>query len=211
MPTKLVIPQPNIQRVGVKIVGTAPYVQKKMSRKALDQMEQAQAGGSTARSKKVREPKDFEQTWLDAQHISEEGWIGIPAAAFRNAMISGCRTVGFKMTVAKMSVFVIGDGLDATEGTPLIKIYGEPEIHKGYGLTTTGVPNVMWRPMWRKWHAFIRISFDADQFSAEDVLNLLMRAGMQVGVGEGRPDSKNSAGMGWGTFEIPAGEEVATW
>jgi hypothetical protein len=26
--------------------------------------------------------------------------------------------------------------------------------------------------------------------------------GMQVGIGEGQPDSKNSAGMGWGLFEL---------
>jgi len=32
--------------------------------------------------------------------------------------------------------------------------------------------------------------------------NLLARAGLQVGIGEGRPDSKNSAGMGWGLFQI---------
>ena len=36
----------------------------------------------------------------------------------------------------------------------------------------------------------------------QDVTNLLMRVGQQVGIGEGRPDSKNSAGMGWGTFNV---------
>jgi hypothetical protein len=29
-----------------------------------------------------------------------------------------------------------------------------------------------------------------------------MRVGIQVGICEGRPDSKNSAGMGWGTFKL---------
>jgi hypothetical protein len=46
------------------------------------------------------------------------------------------------------------------------------------------------------------VRFDADQFTLRDIANLLLRAGMQVGVGEGRPDSKKSCGMGWGTFEI---------
>jgi hypothetical protein len=41
-----------------------------------------------------------------------------------------------------------------------------------------------------------------DQFTPEDVANLMARVGMQVGIGEGRPDSKNSAGMGWGLFKI---------
>ena len=46
------------------------------------------------------------------------------------------------------------------------------------------------------------IRWDADQFTLDDVTNLLSRVGLQVGIGEGRPDSKNSAGMGWGLFEI---------
>lgn len=39
-------------------------------------------------------------------------------------------------------------------------------------------------------------------FSHNDIVNLMMRVGQQVGIGEGRPDSKNSAGMGWGLFDI---------
>ena len=32
--------------------------------------------------------------------------------------------------------------------------------------------------------------------------NLIARVGMQVGVGEGRPDSKQSAGLGFGLFDV---------
>ena len=52
------------------------------------------------------------------------------------------------------------------------------------------------------WEADVRIRYDGDQFTASDVVNLLARAGLQVGIGEGRPDSKKSTGMGWGLFEI---------
>ena len=48
----------------------------------------------------------------------------------------------------------------------------------------------------------LRLKWDGDQFTPTDVVNLLSRAGQQVGIQEGRPDSKNSAGMGWGTFEV---------
>ena len=54
----------------------------------------------------------------------------------------------------------------------------------------------------RKWSATVQVSFDGDQFTVAYVYNLLARAGMQVGIGEGRPDSKKSNGMGWGTFEV---------
>jgi hypothetical protein len=56
--------------------------------------------------------------------------------------------------------------------------------------------------MWRELAAVLNIRYDADQFSATDVMNLIARVGMQVGIGEGRPDSKQSAGMGFGTFEV---------
>ena len=53
----------------------------------------------------------------------------------------------------------------------------------------------------------MRVRFDADQFTLTDVANLLMRVGMQVGIGEGRPFSKNSNGMGWGLFDLKNGKK----
>lgn len=206
MPSRsVVIPPPNFQTGIFKIRGTAPYVQNKFSQKALEMMRQAQEEDSTKKSKKPkREPKNFQETYEQAKHISRQGWIGIPAGSIRKAMISACRIVSFKMTLAKLSVFVESDGFDATDGTPLIKItHGEPHVLEARVLVGIGQADIRWRPQWDEdWTATVRIRFDADQFSIEDVTNLLSRVGLQVGLGEGRPDSKNSAGMGWGTFEI---------
>jgi hypothetical protein len=118
-------------------------------------------------------------------------------------MISACRLVGFKMTLAKMSIFVEADGFDADDGTPLVKlIAGEPERMDAAVRNATGVIDIRSRPMWREWQADLRVRFDGDQFTLDDVANLLSRVGVQVGIGEGRPDSKASAGMGWGTFKL---------
>jgi hypothetical protein len=46
--------------------------------------------------------------------------------------------------------------------------------------------------------------YDMDQFKVADVLNLVSRCGMQVGIGAGRPDSKASAGCGFGLFNVVA-------
>ena len=48
----------------------------------------------------------------------------------------------------------------------------------------------------------LRMKYDAGQFTSTDIANLLVRAGAQVGIGEGRPDSKFSAGLGFGTFTL---------
>lgn len=66
----------------------------------------------------------------------------------------------------------------------------------------TGQPYVTHRAAYHNWTAKIKIRFDADQFRIQDVSHLLSRVGMQVGIGEGRPDSKNSCGMGWGLFDL---------
>ncbi len=197
------IKAPNLKTTVFRIIGTAPLVQAKFSQKAKEQMMATQAAGQQARSKRTREAKDFDDTCDQAVHYSTEGWAGIPAGAFRAAMISACRLVGFKMTLAKLSLFVIADGFDRDEGTPLVKLiagkYRRVDMHVR---NATGVIDIRSRPMWDKWEADVRIRYDADQFSLDDVTNLLSRVGEQVGICEGRPDSKSSAGMGWGTFRL---------
>lgn len=203
----LTIPEPNLQTAAFEIVGTAPYVQNKFAAKAKQMMRETQEAGSTSRKGRKKDPKDFEQCYRDAMHVSDDGWIGIPAPAFRCALISACRVCGFQMTKAKLSVFVLADGIDSDDGTPLVQIRtGEPEYHEMAVRNASGVADIRPRPMWRSWSAIVRVRYDGDQFTIDDVANLLVRAGQQVGVGEGRPDSKNSAGMGWGTFEITSRE-----
>ncbi len=108
------------------------------------------------------------------------------------------------MTLAKLSIFIEADGFDKADATPLVKITkGEPEYFESLVRVANGAPDIRPRGMWQPgWEANLRIRFDADQFTIEDVSNLLMRVGLQVGIGEGRPDSKMSTGMGWGMFEV---------
>jgi len=195
---------PKFQTLVVTIEGTAPYVQNKFSHKAMEKIKEKQKAGSTAKKGAAREGKDFEECFREAIHVSTEGWCGIPAPALRNAMISACRIVGFQMTRAKLAVFVEADGIDATDGTPLVRItQGEPQYLESFTRNATGVIDLRARAMFAPgWRANVKITHDADIFTPTDVVNLLFRAGQQVGIGEGRPDSKNSAGLGWGLFRI---------
>ena len=203
------IAAPNFETVAFPIVGTAPFVMHKFAAKARLQMMEKQAAGGAGRSKNARAPRDFDADFEGAKHLSMDGWIGISAPSFRNAMISACRAAGFVMTRAKLAVFVEPDGFDVDDGTPLVRITkGDPVKHEGYARNETGVVDIRVRPMWREgWEATVRVTFDADMFTVADVANLLARAGTQVGIGEGRPDSKKSAGCGWGTFKLKEGGE----
>ena len=197
------IKAPGFQMAVFKIKGTAPLVMHRFSAKTKQEMLLKMETGKAASSKKNRDAKDTEATYNAARYIAPEGWDGFHAGAIRNALISACRLVGFKMTLAKLSLFVIADGRDKDEPQiPLIRIIGKPTLQTDMARVETGQPYVTVRAAYHDWAAKITIRWDTDQFTLADVSNLLMRVGMQVGIGEGRPDSKNSAGMGWGTFEV---------
>lgn len=202
---QITITPPNFKRIKFDIVGTSPYMQLKFSQKAKAAMMEKMEAGSQAKKGKKRDPRDFDDDFLQAQHISTEGWNGIPCSAFRNASIDACRMVGYHMTHARMSVFIEHDGLDKVEGTPLVQLIAEdPERSEMATRNATGVADIRIRPMWREWRVQLKVKYDGDQFTANDVLNLIARAGQQVGVGEGRPFSKKSNGMGFGTFKVEA-------
>jgi len=200
----VVIKPPRFEVATVRIRGVSPYVQNAFGEKAMNTMIETQKAGHQAKKGRAREPKDFKAAYENATYRSRQGWCGIPAAAFRNAMISACRTVGFKMTLAKLSLFVEADGFDDKSGTPLVKIVkGQPHESVLPVRLMNGSTDIRIRPMWNEgWEAQVRVRWDAEQFSASDMMNLMARVGMQVGLGEGRPDSKNSSGQGWGLFEI---------
>jgi hypothetical protein len=202
--TEIKISPPNIQTAAFRLIGTAPYVQNRFGAKARGLMHDKQAAGSTAKSSTRRSAKDFKAAYEDAMHKTCEGWCGIPAPAFRNACITACCVAGFAMTRAKLAVFVLADGFDKDDGTPLVKITkGKPEYTEMAVKNDSGVCDLRARPMWREgWECVLRLRYDADMFTVSDIANLVLRAGMQVGVGEGRPASKNSCGMGWGLFQI---------
>lgn len=201
---RVTITPPKFERAAIRIRGTAPFMQNKFSQKARVKIEETQRQGSQSAKGKKKEARDFEDDWKSAMHVTADGWCGIPAPAFRAALIDACRMAGFQMTRAKMSIFVEADGYDFEDGTPLIRIEGEVDKDRKIMpvRNESGVVDLRCRPIWSKWEAVVNLRWDADQFSATDILNLLARAGVQVGVGEGRPFSKNSNGLGLGTWEI---------
>lgn len=190
-----------------RIIGTAPYLQLKFSQKAIDTMAGKMMQGDKAKNRKARDPRDFGEDYRQCLHVSAEGWYGIPATAIKAAMVSACRLVGVPMTRAKILFHVVADGFDAGSGDPLVKIAGEPRQHVGPVRNANGSADLRVRAMWDEWSAVVRVRYDDDAISGGDVLALLYRAGKQVGIGEGRPDSKKSCGMGLGTFDVEPHKE----
>jgi len=196
---QVTIKAPNIQVAEFEIKGTAPLVIHRFSKKVLPDPD-------VPKPKNTRRTQDHptsDERFNQARYISKDGWDGFHAGAIRAAMISACRLANFKMTLARLSIFVIQDGWDAEEPQiPLVRIFGEAVKQMDVCRVETGQPYINARPAYHEWSSNVKIKFDGDQFTIDDVYNLLSRVGQQVGICEGRPDSKKSAGMGWGLFEV---------
>jgi hypothetical protein len=196
------IQAPNFQTLEVMIEGTAPLMIHRFSMKMRHQIEAKQTAKDQVSRK--RAPKDYKAEFNGARYISRQGWDGFYAGSIRNAMIGAARFVdGLQMTKAKGFIFVEADGFDKLDGTPLVRIIGKKPAHDTRPVRLeSGVADLRNRPRFDQWSAKLRIKFDADHISANDVVNLLARAGSQVGICEGRPGAPNSNGIGFGTFDV---------
>lgn len=199
---------PKFETLRLLLIGTSPLVQHRFGEKARAMIQESQEAGSQSRKGKKREPKDFEALYHQARHISTDGWDGIHAGGFRHALVDACKLVGFFMSRGKLGLFVEADGYSA-DGTPLVRITkGEPRMKVEHARNTSGVVDLRSRPIWDPgWEAILTVRYDADMFSATDVVNLVARAGAQCGVGEGRANSKDSVGCGWGFFRVETSPE----
>lgn len=189
------------QVVSFVIEGTAPYLQQKFSAKAAKDIEDRQKLGELSKNSKKRKPRDFDADYENSKHVSTEGWLGIPAMAIKAAMVSACKLTGVPMTRAKLLFNALPDGFDNESFDPLIRIEGKCEMHKHH-VRIKNVCDIRARAIFPKWRATVRIQYDRSCIGPDSILNLLYRAGVQVGIGEGRPDSKQSVGMGLGTFSV---------
>lgn len=192
----------------VPLIGETPLKVLRFSKKQQDEIMATQKAGSQATTKKKREPKDFERNYQEAMYRGKTGkeeWLGINASGLRIGCIEACRVAGFVMTRAKMSVFCMADGIDIIDhSTPLVRVYGTPEMCIDPVRNDNGSVDLRARVCFQEWRINARIRFDEDQFSPSDILNLLIRVGMQNGLGEGRMNSKNGCGTGNGVFLVDA-------
>ena len=187
--------------IGVPIVGVTPLIPHKWSEKALRMMREAQSG---QKLKQKREPKDPKADAEAATYWLADGRPGMPATAFKAAMVEGCRFFEApSMTEAKRMLFVVGEGQEQ-----LIPIEGEKALREDTPRNATGVADLRYRYSFFPWSALISIRFPIKILTAESVIALL-DAGGRSGVGDWRPGSPKSHTGTFGQFRVndEAGEE----
>lgn len=182
------------ESIVVSIRGKAPLIIGRWSEKALDQMRQKQFSRTV---RPAREPKNPEEEARARTYWCEDGRPGMPATAFKAAMVGACRLFeGLPMTQAKLLFFVAGQGPEM-----LVPIDGQISMREDTPRNANGQPDLRYRNQVSDWSATLKVTFLASKIDAASVVELVNVAGVG-GVGEWRPSAPKSHTGTYGTWEV---------
>lgn len=203
--TTIELPPLNIQRIDVPIIGDGGLICHAWSKKAREEMLAKQMKKASA-GRAAKDPwRDFCESlyWLDGMPADpqpedvEAGRFGFPAVAFKAAAITAVTTIGALTKVAARQAFHI-----AGEFVPLIG--PPPSMREDMARVGMGTADIRFRGEFKPWGAILPIEFNANVFSAEQVVNLIHAGGFGVGVGDWRPEKDGVSGR----FHVGTGAEI---
>lgn len=179
----ITIPQIEIERMVIKVIGDSPLIVHRWSEKAKKEMLDKQMKVA----KKGREAKDPQRDFEESIYHHPDGGYGFPSIAFKCAAVDACRfTDGTKMTVARGAFHVEGEYV-AIKG-------GKPEPREDMVRVGMGTADIRYRAEFKEWSADIPIAYNKHALSREQIVNLFNLAGFGVGVGEWRPEKNGQFG-----------------
>jgi len=193
------IPAPNFQRVIATVKSLPPgLLSDRFGTRTREILKEREANPNRKQEKVARDPEaEFLGSLYTVSEANGKAPVyGFPAAAFQKAMIAAAgRFAGLKNMGPTLAgaVTIEADLIPLQAATPVMR--EDPRGIKGVR------SSLIYRAWFQEWEAELPIRFDADLFSDQQVLNLLARAGEQVGIGNWRPEKKGN----FGRFEIIGG------
>ena len=188
--TSIEIAAPKIRELHLGITGKSGLICHHFSEKSRRQIQETQ-------SKAAKGPKtarDPEAEYEGAFYKLEGGGYGFPCAGFKKSAIRAAKMLdGVNMTDARQMFFVEADDRDTT-GVDCVRIHGTPEMRTDVVRLPGRVADLRYRPEIRDWSCVLRISYDEQMISDEQIVNLFWRAGYQVGIGDWRPEKNGDFG-----------------
>lgn len=193
---EMVIPEINIQRANICLMGSSPLLVNQFSNKAKQEMLDKQTGKST----KQREKKDPQAQYEGSlYHMGENApaKYGFPSIGFKACACRGAKEMdGLDMTKARTSFHIPGE---------LVPIYGKPEMDTRTVRLAKGMTDIRLRGIFNLWATVLPINYNADVITLAQIVSMFQYGGFGCGVGEWRPEKKGSLGM----FHVVNEDEVA--
>lgn len=174
-----------------RIVGVSPLVQHQWAEKALRQMREKHQGKKT----KTRDIRNSEEEADAATYKDADGRPGIPAIAFKSALITAAhKDLGIEKTLVRKAIFT--GCADPQEVLPID--YERVEVREDLVRVGAGAADLRYRPYFFGWSCAMSLQFEPTLIQMGDLLTLIDRAGLTVGIGEWRPEK----GGEYGRFKV---------
>lgn len=184
----VMVPDIEVGEMEFVIKGTTPLITHKFSDKARRQIEEKQQKKAT-KAKSARKPEEE----FEAACYKLNGGFGFPANGLKQAAVNACRFTDMKMTVARGAFFVKGEVSD--EGEELVKIDSKaPKMKTDMVRLQSGSSDVRYRPIFEDWSMTVRVEYNKNVISPEQVMNLFNTAGFAIGIGDWRPERNGQFG-----------------
>lgn len=187
--TAVELPPMNIQTIDIPIIGDAGLICHAWSSKAKKQMLDKQMKKASA-GKTAKDPwQDFCETlyWLDGMPETPtekdvmKARFGFPAVAFKSAAITAVTSTGGMTKVMARQCFHI-------EGEYVEILGPAPSMREDMVRVGVGTADIRHRAEFETWGAVLRVKFNANVLSAEQVISLFEAGGFGVGIGDWRPE-----------------------
>lgn len=187
--TAVELPPMNIQTIDIPIIGESGLICHAWASKAKKQMldKQMKKAGT---GRVAKDPwADFCETlyWLSdkPEEPTEEdvmnGRFGFPAVAFKSAAVTAVTsTGGMTKVLARQAFHVVGEYVEILGPAPSMR-----EDMVNVGINTADIRH---RAEFETWGAILRVKFNANVLSAEQVIGLFEAGGFGVGIGDWRPE-----------------------
>jgi hypothetical protein len=191
----------------IPIVGLTSVIPHQWAEKAKKLMRDKQYGLTQPGKREAKDPDEDAEA---AMYRLADGRPGIPATAFKGAMVAACRFFeGIPMTEGRLMIFVRGEGADQ-----LVPLAGTEMVREDMPRNATGVVDLRYRTALlagvdnvEPWRADIEVVYPPRLISKTSIIALLDAAG-RVGVGDWRPGSPKSNTGTFGTFRIDDEKEI---
>jgi len=205
---KLELPKSEDSRLEVHIKGTAPLLANPKTKAYLDEIERGGKKSGIAKTIAKDPQAEFE---MRLRHLSD-GSCGWPLEAFtgKTGLLVAVLSMvdARKMKLSKKNIFAAiqiehDEITDTPEGPrAFLRIEGdEPVIDKHFATIIKGfqpVPIPVYRPRWDNWALKIRLRYNPQLISADQIVTLFREGGRGVGLGAWR----RANGGAFGTFEL---------
>lgn len=187
------------EKIEVPILGTSPLVVHRFSEKAKKQMLDAMQGRRTPKT-----AKDPEAEYEAAFYKFADGGSGFPVIGFKAATVSAARFYGKSVTMVGLRQTLFFSGERGVDGQMLARIEGEPKMREDVVRVGNGGADLRYRPEYQDWKTTLTVTYVTSLLTRDSVLSLIDAAGMGVGVGEWRPETRGE----FGTYRVDPDRDV---